>query len=183
MSARRTLLRLDRPGDEHSHDFVDGSAEEVTVTRYEPASSSPTATRCQTGTLALAGACKAVYPELTVMRGAYGCFNRRRIEGTTSWSLHAEGRALDVGVPDGLNHTGWVFACEITRLHAVIDVQRVIWDGHIWSIEAPAEWRRLQPGVNQHSDHCHLEQRWAGALKPLSVMAPWTEVLKDGRPA
>jgi hypothetical protein len=181
MSARRTLLRLEGHRLTEPHDSPPPDSSEATITRYEPAGPAPTATGCQTGTLALAGAARSVYPELDIMRGAYGCFNRRRIEGSSQWSLHAEGRALDAGVPQDQVEIGWTFACELTRLHAALDIQRVMWDGHIWSIEEAGNWRRLRPGSNQHTDHVHLEQRWNGARKPLTVLPAWETLLREGR--
>jgi hypothetical protein len=183
MSDRRRELRRLAEQQARARVQASDSSEEATLTRYEPAAKDPTATRCQTGTVALASAIHEVFPELAVMRGAYGCFNRRRIEGTMQWSLHAEGRALDVGVAQGLEGVGWTLACELTALHAAMDIQRVMWDGHIWSIEDAANWRRLHPGSNQHTDHAHIEQRWNGALKPLSVQPAWETLLREGRPA
>jgi len=119
-----------------------------------------------------------VWPELTSMKGAYGCWNRRRVVGGTAWSMHAEGRALDVGVPASQNAAGWGLACDLTVAHAALDVQRVIWDHHIWSIEEAAGWRRLRPTSLQHVDHLHVEHRWNGANKPATIRAEYTARLR-----
>lgn len=135
--------------------------------RYEPAGpGTPTATGCQDGTKALGLALRAVYPELRSLTGPYGCWNPRRIEGSSTWSLHAEGRALDTGVPVHLHEMAWSVCCELVDRRTLYGTMRVLWDGHIWSTEKPADWRRLQPTTNQHRDHFHVEQFWRDALKP-----------------
>lgn len=149
--------------------------------RYEPSKGPDGIQGCQTGTLALASAIKTVYPDFITLRGAYGCFNPRRIEGSQAWSLHAEGRALDVGVPDHLRETGWVLACELVAHRVVYGTMRVMWDGHIWSIERGRDWDRLHPSSQQHRDHIHVEQYWRAALRPLKVRDELTSALRaDG---
>lgn len=153
--------------------------------RYEPASKTkPTATACQTGTKALEEAIRAVWPELGGLRSVYGCWNPRRIVGSSSWSLHAEGRAIDVGVPVVAKQHGWELSCELVAHRTVYGVQRVIWDGHIWSVEQIKGWRELHAStVNKHRDHIHVEQYWAAALKPSSVQATYEKALSLARAA
>lgn len=149
--------------------------------RYEPAKNPPTATGCQTGTRALGLAIRAVWPEFETLSGAYGCFNRRRIAGSPSWSLHAEGRALDVGVGQAELQLGWELACELVARRIVYGTMRVMFDHHIWSTEHPSEWRRLRSSSNQHTDHIHLEQFWQAALRPAASRHTYERQLRQAR--
>lgn len=151
--------------------------------RYEPASSSPWATGCQPGTLALADAVRAVYPELACMTAVYGCFNRRRIEGSRAWSLHAEGRALDVGVQPPEAGLGWQLACELVGNRVLYGVMRLIWDGHIWSVERINEWEQVGPGTSPHLDHLHIEQYRGAAGRSRGVTAAYRVALQRARTA
>jgi len=152
--------------------------------RYEPAGEHPTATGCQTGTRALQLAIRAVYPELAGQENVYGCFNPRHIAGSTAWSLHAEGRAIDVGVPSDAKQLGWDLSCELSIHRAIYGVQRVIWDGHIWSIEQVKGWRELAKSTkDKHYDHTHIEQYWATALKPRTIQETFETALRAARAA
>jgi hypothetical protein len=146
--------------------------------RYEPAGAAPVQTSCQPGTLALAQAVRAAYPELESMSRIYGCFNRKRIAGTARWSLHAEGRAFDVGVQADELEVGWHLACVLVAERVFFGVQRVIWDKHIWSIENASAWRRLRPQSQQHRDHVHVEQYRNAAARPVSMRATYEAKLK-----
>lgn len=149
--------------------------------RYEPASSNPTATGCQPGTRALATAVRNVYVDLQCLTNVYGCYNRRRSRDAPSWSLHAEGRAFDVGVPGPEHETGWALACELVANRVLYGVQRVIWDGHIWSIEHADQWRGLQPNSTQHHDHIHVEQYRSAAARPMSYQRTYEATLRTSR--
>lgn len=139
--------------------------------RYEPASRvEPTTSRCEPGTKALEEALRSVWPELQVGTGPYGCFNHRRIAGSTAWSLHAEGRALDVGVTPAWHEQAWSLACQLVDRRVLYGTMRVLWDGHIWSCEQPADWRKLQPTTNPHRDHLHIEQYRANAARPFAAV-------------
>jgi hypothetical protein len=149
--------------------------------RYEPASSSPRATGCQPGTRALAQAIKVTFPELESLSQTYGCFNRRRMAGSTSWSLHAEGRAVDVGFAERHSGVGWSLACELVAHRMAYGIMRVMWDGHIWSIERGGDWQRLRTTSDQHRSHIHAEQFWTGALRPASSQAGMQTMLAASR--
>jgi hypothetical protein len=149
--------------------------------RYEPAAPNPTATGCQTGTIALARAVRTVFPELESLTTVYGCYSRRYIRGTTTWSIHAEGRAFDVGVPDQCGETGWQLACELVARRTLYGVQRVMWDGHIWSVESPSAWRSLSPRTDQHRSHVHVEQYRAAAARPRTVEPQYVTALRASR--
>jgi len=149
--------------------------------RYEPASKNPPPSKCQTGTLALGRAIEVVFPEMISLRGGYGCYNHRRQTSGTGWSLHAEGRALDTGVPGRHHDLGWLLACELVAHRIIYGVQRVIWDQHIWTVEELDRWRRLKPTSQQHTDHIHTEQYWAGALRPATVQTQYEIALRAAR--
>jgi hypothetical protein len=149
--------------------------------RYEPAARNPTAIGCQEGTRALAAAVKEVYPELASLTAVYGCFNRRHIRGARSWSLHAEGRAFDVGVPGREHETGWQLACELVSDRIYYGVQRVIWDGHIWSVERASDWVPLQATTDQHHDHLHVEQYRAASTSTRRSTADYCTQLRQAR--
>lgn len=150
--------------------------------RYEPALSNPTAAGCQSGTRALAGAITSSYPELVTMRGPYGCFNRRKAAGTTRWSLHAEGRALDVGFTAETGRYAWALACELVARRTLYGTMRVILDRHIWSTEDPREWHRLRATSQQHLDHIHIEQFRAAAARPIGQADEYATALRASRP-
>jgi hypothetical protein len=118
------------------------------------------------------------------LTNVYGCFNRRRIAGSSAYSLHAEGRAIDVGIPAQMNEYGWKLSCELVAHRAVYGVQRVIWDGHIWSIEQIKGWRELAASTkDKHRDHVHIEQYWSSALKPITVTDSYIAALELARAA
>lgn len=117
------------------------------------------------------------------MSGPYGCYNRRPIAGQTTWSLHAEGRALDIGVDPAENQIGWQLACILVQDRKVYGVQRVMWDEHIWTVERIDQWQRLRPSSEQHHDHLHIEQYWSGALQPASVAPLWRTTMERSRAA
>jgi hypothetical protein len=149
--------------------------------RYEAASKArPKATGCQTGTRALALAVHDVYPEFLVFEGGYGCYSQRKIAGTMNWSLHAEGRAMDVGVPAPLKPIGWQLACELVAGRQFYGVQYVAWDNHSWSITYPDQWKSLTTS-NKHTDHIHFEQYWTDALRPPSMRSLYAQHLRAAR--
>lgn len=149
--------------------------------RYEPAAGIPTATACQSGTRALGVAIRLAYPELQTLSGAYGCYNRRRTAAGQRWSLHAEGRALDVGYRPEQLELAWRLACELVNRRVVYGTMRVEFDHHIWSTERPDQWRRLGPTANQHTDHLHIEQFWRAARRPPSVTDELARSLRASR--
>jgi len=117
-------------------------------------------------------ALRDVFPELQSMSGAYGCWNPRRVEGSATWSLHAEGRAVDTGVPAHRQEMAWSVVCHLVAQRLVYGTMRVIWSGHVWSTEHPSEWRTLRPTTNQHRDHFHVEQFWRSAVRPYATEYP-----------
>lgn len=119
---------------------------------YQPASraaSGPTP-----GAKALMAWCLANYPPGTNL----GIYNPRNVRGGAALSLHAEGRAIDVGYPtmrpDGYP-MGQLLAAHMAQHHAELGVQCVIFARRIWSNTRPA-WR-LYNGAADHYDHVHIE--------------------------
>ena len=91
-----------------------------------------------------------------------GIYNCAVIPGSTSTSLHGEGRATDLGVPVG---AGWaqVLADRLVALSAELGVQCVIYNRRIWSGSYPhAGWRPYN-GTHPHTDHLHVELSWNSA--------------------
>ncbi len=87
--------------------------------------------------------------------GGYSC---RQIGGSSSWSLHAVGRALDIMI-DGTTPVGLATGDKIRNFminnSTRLGVQRVIWNRHIWSADQDG-WRPYS-GESPHIDHLHVE--------------------------
>jgi hypothetical protein len=91
-----------------------------------------------------------------------GIYNCRTVAGSTTTSLHGEGRAADLGVPVG---AGWAVAlADQLRLNsAELEVQCVIHDRTIWSGSHANDGWRPYNGQNPHLDHLHVELSWNSA--------------------
>jgi len=113
------------------------------------------------GTNALKRYLTSTYPGTRSM----GVYSKRRIRGVSrSWSIHAEGRALDLGViplgaPVGLEVAEWLI-----EHSATLGIQYLIWDRRSWKAVGRSGdgWRRYV-GVSSHRDHVHIEQTRAAA--------------------
>lgn len=92
-----------------------------------------------------------------------GIYIVRPVRGGSTLSLHAEGRACDLGInPHGAQY-GTQLA-EQLRLHsAELGIQCLIWDRRIWSAAYPDAGWRAYTGTNPHVDHIHLELTRAAA--------------------
>lgn len=132
-------------------------------------------------------------------RGAtnLGIYNCRPIDGTSTLSLHGEGRADDLGVPVG---NAWSFAVAdaLKASSAELGVQLVIHNGKVWSARQPDAGWRTYNGSNPHRDHLHVELTPDAAqrldvpyinavLRPASPSVPgdagdWTEELVKALP-
>jgi len=102
-----------------------------------------------------------------------GIYNDRTVRGGSTKSLHAEGRACDLGInPHGAS---WGAAlAELLRAYSgELGVQLVIWDRRIWSGAYPDAGWRSYSGVNPHRDHIHLEltREAAARLTPQRIQA------------
>lgn len=98
--------------------------------------------------------------------GAYslGIFNCRTIAGTSTYSLHAEGRAFDLGIPESARpRLGDAVISQLLLLQQPI-VQRVIWWRQVYDLESPGG--RAYSGSDPHVSHLHIEVPWdvAGGL-------------------
>ena len=86
-----------------------------------------------------------------------GIFNCRTIRGSTSLSIHACGRAVDMGVP--VSVAGHNVAMEFLRRigpHAKsLGVQLIIFSRTSGSARNP--WPTVYRGVHPHEDHIHVE--------------------------
>jgi hypothetical protein len=91
-----------------------------------------------------------------------GIYNCRSVAGSSTTSLHGEGRAADLGVPVG---AGWAqtLADRLVAFSAELGIQCVIYNRRIWSGSYPhAGWRPYN-GTHPHTDHLHVELSWHAA--------------------
>lgn len=91
-----------------------------------------------------------------------GIYNCRSVAGSSTTSLHGEGRAADLGVPVG---AGWaqVLADRLRLNSAELGVQCVIYNRRIWSGSYPHAGWRTYTGSHPHTDHLHVELSWNAA--------------------
>jgi len=86
-----------------------------------------------------------------------GIYNARNIAGTNTPSLHAEGRALDIGLLVS-NPTEKYIGDELFELfieHAQqMGLQEIIWDHQVWSTQRT--YVHPYGGSNPHTDHVHV---------------------------
>jgi hypothetical protein len=92
--------------------------------------------------------------------GSSGIYNPRNVAGTSTLSLHAEGRAVDV-TPAGRSAELGRLLEELVRRHLELGVQLVIWERTYWRVGRTG-WQRYT-GVNPHTDHAHVELTRAAA--------------------
>lgn len=107
------------------------------------------------GILALRDAMMKAFPGSIDM----GTYNFRPIRGARTLSVHAEGRAWDMG-PTGVAQ-GDSAAAYLTGAYEQLGVQRIIWNRRIWDSQRVA-WRSYG-GINPHTDHLHIELTRAAA--------------------
>ena len=106
------------------------------------------------GARALMSWCLDNYP----MARNLGIYNYRPVRGSTSLSIHAEGRALDVGMPvvGGQAHAeGTRLLNRLGARGRELGIQTIIWNRRIYSARSPLG--RTYSGVNPHVDHLHIE--------------------------
>jgi hypothetical protein len=90
----------------------------------------------------------------------YGTYVCRQNTGGGGLSLHAEGRAGDVGLP--YRHAnGYRIRDFLIENAEVLGVQEVIWDRQIWTSGRP--YLRAYSGPNPHTDHVHYGLCWWSA--------------------
>lgn len=103
-----------------------------------------------------------------------GIYNCRTVRGSTSPSMHGEGRALDVGFPvvNKKAHADGSRLLEDLANHAgELGLQCIIWDRRIYSARSPRG--RKYSGVNPHIDHLHIEMTKSSAktLNPSQIQS------------
>ncbi len=119
---------------------------------YHPATQN--AGRCQPGAQALMNWCLTNTTATNL-----GCYANRRIRGGTRLSVHAAGRALDLGFPytRGGTPEGWELANLLREHHADLGVQYLIYARRQWTATRNRDgWRRYN-GLSAHYEHIHAE--------------------------
>jgi hypothetical protein len=126
----------------------------------------------------------------------WGIFNCRKIAGSSSWSLHAEGRALDWKLDSDVKaerRQGDQIVALLLRsdrrgnraaLARRIGVQEIIWRCRIWTART-RDSRFYSPCRNPnvgktiaHRDHVHIGLNWDGARMKTTF---WRYYLPDPR--
>lgn len=91
--------------------------------------------------------------------GIYAC---RNVAGSKTLSVHAEGRACDLGCPV-TNNWSWNVA-EFLRVNSLaLQIQAVIHQGGVWSARQPYAGWRTYDGDDPHDNHIHAELTPYGA--------------------
>lgn len=98
---------------------------------------------------------KAKFPNIKFMGG----YNNRNVRGGSSKSMHAYGRAFDVGS----NPSTMKKIAEYART-TFKDLQYVIYNRKIAGIGRGSKWRGYN-GVNPHTDHVHVDFKTGGGGK------------------
>ena len=121
----------------------------------------------QPGAVHLMDWCLANVPTATNL----GIYNNRSVRGGSGLSLHAEGRALDVGFPAKVGGTaeGWALAELLLTHHPDLGIQTLIYARKIWSTTRGG-WRAYG-GTAAHNEHIHVElnRRAARELTPQMI--------------
>lgn len=91
-----------------------------------------------------------------------GIYNCRPIAGTSTLSVHAEGRAADLGAPQAQWMAG--VAQLLHDVSAELGIQLIIYNRRVWACNAPDAWRPYL-GTNPHTDHAHIELTPRGAIE------------------
>lgn len=112
----------------------------------------------------------------------------------SGWSLHAEGRAADLGTkPYTSPNWGWGLADELRLNSLELGIQLIIFDNKVWSGNHPFDGWRKYGGSEPHTGHLHVELSWKSAreltqnrvakvldgstrpTKPSKPVTDWTE--------
>lgn len=127
--------------------------EAVTTTEYR------TKTGERRGTRALLDVLLFLFGALGVTD--LGIYNRRKVRGGSSWSIHAVGRAFDLGIPN--KALGDRIFLLLIRAAPKLGLCEIIWWGQRWTAE-----NGVQPyyGVDNHHTHIHGAQTQEAADNP-----------------
>lgn len=101
-----------------------------------------------------------------------GIYNYRPVRGGGTLSVHAEGRAIDVGTPDPLAQAAVDDLLPLlVEHHADLGLQLAIWRRRVWSNTRQGEGWRPYTGTDPHTGHTHLEltRAAAAALTPSMI--------------
>ncbi|MBC7172614.1 MAG: hypothetical protein H5U40_09320, partial [Polyangiaceae bacterium] len=107
------------------------------------------------------------FPQITLV-GGYSC---RPVSGSsTTMSVHATGRALDIMLPtinfDADNDLGDPIGEWLIENAETIGIQYIIWDEWTWMASRPVgEKDRSYGGANPHYDHLHVELSVEAAMQ------------------
>lgn len=93
---------------------------------------------------------------------ALGTYNCRTVAGTSTLSVHGNGRALDIGFAHGPTGEGEDLAAWLVEHYDELGIQTVIYNRRIWGAGRPV--LRTYRGANPHTDHVHAEQHKRAAL-------------------
>lgn len=92
-----------------------------------------------------------------------GVYNPRKVRGSNrTWSIHAEGRALDIGYPAGSATGDRLFDLLVAQCQA-LGIQQILWSGRGWRI-GKGHFRLSTSSAKLHETHLHIEQAWHWAL-------------------
>ena len=94
--------------------------------------------------------------------GNWGIYNCRTVRGGSDTSIHAEGRALDVGFPIG-DADGDQLRNRLLARVGRLGIQAIIYERRIYSALSPEG--RPYTGVAPHFDHLHIELTREAAQK------------------
>jgi len=110
-----------------------------------------------------------IYPGVAKSGGIYNC---RPVRGSTTMSVHSEGRAVDVMMPvvNGKGNPNGHDAIRKLGPHGrELGIQTIIFDRTAWSARSPSG--RPYTGVHPHYDHLHVElTRHAGETLTLGAI-------------
>lgn len=102
-----------------------------------------------------------------------GIYNRRNVRGGNSPSLHAVGRAWDIGGVNAGNPNdyGHELALRIVAAARLCGVTEVIWNRHRWTEAGTADYH----GTDSHTTHIHVgfNQSFADNPSSYSDLCKW----------
>lgn len=106
-----------------------------------------------------------------------GCFNNRSVRGSTTLSLHAEGRAIDFTVGTATDSVLTTFLHTLISHYEPLGVQQIIWQRRSWRCDRTGDKWRPYSGVDPHTGHAHLElTRSAAAGLTVAIIESVLEV-------
>lgn len=113
---------------------------------------------------------RAILARFPMLR-SLGIYNPRNVRGGARLSLHAEGRAIDIGVSPRQRGIGDALAEALTLDTRTLGVQYIIWNRRQWTAIRAREGWRTYSGVSPHTDHLHIELTKAAGAHLSSAVA------------